>query len=99
MSIQKELDNVRKNNLDNQILDIFRKLDQQCKDLTGGMTLEQLLDEVERIELEDIYLDQPDELDEPQEQEWITCPACGEWAVPEGANHCMACGCSPHSVF
>ena len=51
MSIQKELDNVRKKNLDNQILDIFNKLNTQCKDLTGGMNLEQLLEEVEQIEI------------------------------------------------
>lgn len=91
MNIQKELDNVR-------ILDIFNKLNKQCQDLTEGMDLEQLLEEVEQIELEDMYPDQPDEIDQPQETEWTSCPACGEWAVPDGCD-CMACGCSPHSVF
>lgn len=97
MSIQKELDNVRKKNLDNQILDIFNKLNKQCQDLTGGMDLEQLLNEAERIELEDFYPDQPDELDE-QETEWTSCPACGEWAIPDGCD-CMACGYSPYFIF
>ena len=55
MSIQKELDNVRKKNLNNQILDIFDKLNKQCQDLTGGMDLEQLLDEVEIIHIVDTY--------------------------------------------
>jgi hypothetical protein len=98
MSIQEQLDAVRKTNLDKQILDIFDQLNKQCQDLTGGMTLEQLVEEVERIEYDDIYPDQPDELDEPQETEWTTCPACNEWAVPDGCD-CMACGCSPHPVF
>jgi hypothetical protein len=95
MSIQKELDNVRKKNLDNQILDIFDKLNKQCQDSTGGMNLEQLLEEVERIELEDFYPDQPDELDQPQETEWSHCPACDEWAIPKDCQ-CMACGYDPY---
>lgn len=96
MSIQEQLDAVRKTNLDKQILDIFEKLNLQCRELTGGLTLEDLIEEVHHIEYNETHPEQPEE--EPQETEWTTCPACNEWAVPDGCD-CMACGCSPHPVF
>lgn len=96
MSIQDQLDAVRKNNLDKQILDAFEKLNQACQDLTGGMTLEQLVEEVERIDREDFYPEDPDE--QPEETKWTQCRVCNEYAVPNGCD-CMICGNSPHTVL
>jgi hypothetical protein len=78
MSIQKELDNVRKKNLDNQILDIFDKLNKQCQDLTGGMDLEQLLEEVEQIEFLESREGVEDEFDYLSSIDHEYCDGCSE---------------------